>query len=73
MSLLLSHHFIFLGINKVKQSGSCNATSTNDAVKASKYSCMETFSACRKAEDSAVQLVYTCGSGEVANSTKSTS
>jgi len=64
---------IVAGINKVKQSGSCNATSTNDAVKASKYSCMETFSACRKAEDSAVQLVYTCGSGEVANSTKSTS
>merc|ERR1712241_502569 len=64
---------IVAGINKVKQSGSCNATTTNDAVKASKNSCMEAFSACRKAEDSAVQLVYTCGSGEVANSTKSTS
>merc|ERR1712183_707208 len=64
---------IVAGINKVKQSGACNTTETNDGVKESKNTCMETFSACRKAEDSAVQLVYTCGSGEVANSTKSTS
>jgi len=64
---------IVAGINKVKQSGACNTTETNDGVKESKNTCMEAFSACRKAEDSAVQLVYTCGSGEVANSTKSTS
>jgi len=64
---------IVASINKVKQSGACNATDTNNGVKESKNTCMATFSACRKAEDSAVQLVYTCGSGEVANQTKSTS
>ena len=57
----------------MKQSGACNTTDTNDGVKETKSTCMEVFSACRKAEDSAVQLVYTCGSGAVANSTKSTS
>merc|ERR1711997_1166846 len=64
---------VVAGINKVKQSGACNTTDTNDGVKETKSTCMEVFSACRKAEDSAVQLVYTCGSGAVANSTKSTS
>merc|ERR1712218_264665 len=59
--------------NNGKQSGACNATDTNNGVKESRNTCMATFSACRKAEDSAVQLVYTCGSGEVANQTKSTS
>ena len=41
-------------------------------VKEGKMTCMDTFQMCRQAEDEAVQLVYTCGSGEVANNTKST-
>lgn len=64
---------IVVAINKVKKAGTCDASDTNDGVKESKNTCMEAFSKCRKAEDSAVQLVYTCGSGEVSNSTKSTS
>jgi len=64
---------IVAAITKVKKAGTCDASDTNDGVKASKNICMEAFSKCRKAEDSAVQLVYTCGSGEVSNSTKSTS
>jgi len=59
------------GIDENK--GSCNNVATNTAVKNSKNTCVETFTACRKAEDQAVALVYECGSGEVANSTKSTS
>merc|ERR1712110_371082 len=61
------------GIDKIKKAGSCNATATNDGVKEGKTTCMNAFSKCRKAEDSAVQLVFTCSSGEVANSTKSAS
>jgi len=61
------------GIDKIKKAGSCNATAANDGVKEGKTTCMNAFSKCRKAEDSAVQLVFTCSSGEVANSTKSAS
>merc|ERR1711953_101598 len=61
------------GIDKIKKAGSCNATATNDGVKEGKTTCMNAFSKCRKAEDSAVQLVFPCSSGEVANSTKSAS
>jgi len=56
-----------------KNKGSCNNGDTNTEVKNSKIKCMEAFTACRKAEDQAVALVYECGSGEVANSTKSIS
>lgn len=58
------------GISSIKQSGTCNANDVMDEVKAGKMTCMDTFQICRQAEDAAVQLVYTCGSGEVANNTK---
>jgi len=61
------------GIDKIKKAGSCDAEATNNGVKDGKTTCMNAFSKCRKAEDSAVQLVFTCSSGEVANSTKSAS
>merc|ERR1711962_1574083 len=58
------------GISSIKQSGTCNANDVMDEVKAGKMTCMDTFQICRQAEDAAVQLVYTCGSGEVANNTR---
>lgn len=60
-------------IEKVRKNGTCDADDTNKGVKAEKDLCMTKFSECRKAEDAAVQLVYTCSSGDVANSTKSAS
>jgi len=60
-------------IEKVRKNGTCNADDTNKGVKTGKDLCMTKFSECRKAEDAAVQLVYTCSSGDVANSTKSAS
>ena len=41
------------------------------AVKTFKNSCTTTFSNCRQKEDDSVELVYTCGSGDIQSSTSS--
>jgi len=52
-------------LKNTKESGDCSAVQYAKAIKKFKNDCVSTFSSCRKQEDAAVQLVYTCGDGEI--------
>merc|ERR1712032_1311776 len=54
-------------------SSDCSASTYSKAVKKFKNACVQTFMTCRKEEDASVQLVYTCGSGEVLSTATSSS
>merc|ERR1719195_1803059 len=58
-------------INGVKETNKCSASTYSKAVKTFKNSCTTTFSNCRQREDDSVELVYTCGSGDIQSSTSS--
>jgi len=58
-------------ISKVKESSKCSASSYSKAVKTFNQNCVSAFSSCRTLEDASVQLVYTCGSGDVKKSSSS--
>jgi len=60
-------------INTIKSSSDCSASTYSKAVKQFKNACVQTFMTCRKEEDASVQLVYTCGSGEVLSTASSSS
>merc|ERR1712066_1130790 len=66
-------HKVYEAILNERNDGTCydDAEDTNKDVKKAKTACMEKFTECRKSEDAAVQLVFDCSSGAVANSTKS--
>jgi len=55
-----------IGIVLAKKNN-CAAKDTATAVKKAKNKCISAFSACKKAEDSAVGLIHTCMAGEVKN------
>ena len=62
------HAFVFLlfpVLKNTKETGDCDAVKYAKAIKKFKNSCVSKFSSCRKQEDAAVQLVYTCGDGEI--------
>jgi len=52
-------------LKNTKETGDCDAVKYAKAIKKFKNSCVSKFSSCRKQEDAAVQLVYTCGDGEI--------
>merc|ERR1712241_802000 len=58
-------------INGVKETNKCSASTYSKAVKTFKNSCTTTFSNCRQKEGDSVELVYTCGSGDIQSSTSS--
>merc|ERR1712222_242616 len=60
-------------IATIKSSSDCSASTYSKAVKKFKNACVQTFMTCRKEEDASVQLVYTCGSGEVLSTATSSS
>lgn len=60
-------------ISTIKSSSDCSASTYSKNVKKFKNACVETFMTCRKQEDASVQLVYTCGSGEVQSTSSSSS
>lgn len=66
-------HKVYEAILNERNDGTCydDAEDTNTDVKKAKTACMKKFTECRKSEDAAVQLVFDCSSGAVANSTKS--
>merc|ERR1712110_1173538 len=60
-------------ISTIKSSSDCSASEYSKKVKKFKNACVATFLECRKQEDASVQLVYTCGSGEVQSTSSSSS
>jgi len=60
-------------ISTIKSSSDCSASTYSKNVKKFKNACVATFMDCRKQEDASVQLVYTCGSGEVQSTSSSSS
>ena len=64
---------IILVISTIKSSSDCSASTYSKNVKKFKNACVATFMDCRKQEDASVQLVYTCGSGEVQSTSSSSS
>jgi len=52
-------------LKDTKDSGNCDAVEYAKKIKKFKNQCISKFSSCRKQEDAAVQLVYTCGDGEI--------
>merc|ERR1739838_1153428 len=60
-------------IATIKSSSDGSASTYSKAVKKFKNACVQTFMTCRKEEDASVQLVYTCGSGEVLSTATSSS
>ena len=52
-------------LKSTKETGDCDAVDYAKKIKKFKNACVSKFSSCRKQEDAAVQLVYTCGDGEI--------